>query len=126
MSADRGMDAGGGTAPKRLKVASAFELPQRLGVLQRVEYLRPPPEWCTPECPYEGVLTAEGCKRGICVKYRAQVLSRDGVRWAPPRRRREDREAGGCLKQQAADALWDLAERGIQRGGVARLPRKAL
>jgi len=37
MSSGDGVDAGRGAAPKRLKVASAFELPQRLGVLRRVE-----------------------------------------------------------------------------------------
>jgi hypothetical protein len=36
MSVDGGMRTGG-TAPRWLKVASAFELPQKLGVLRRVE-----------------------------------------------------------------------------------------
>ena len=52
MSVD-GMDAGRGAAPKRLRVASAFELPQRLDALQRVECSRPP-EWRAAECPHEG------------------------------------------------------------------------
>jgi hypothetical protein len=57
------------TTVKKIKtVAVVFELPQRLGVLQYVEYEPPPREWCTSEgCLYEGVLTAEGCRRGVCV-----------------------------------------------------------
>jgi hypothetical protein len=49
---------------KRIKtVASVFELPQKLGILQYVEYEPPPREWCTSGgCLYEGVLTAEGSK----------------------------------------------------------------
>jgi hypothetical protein len=93
---------------------SLFELPQRLGILQYVEYEPPPREWCTSDgCPYEGVLTAEGCKRGICVRYRVWVHSRDGRRWEARERwrRRRDEDAGGCIKQQAADALWELAGR---------------
>jgi len=30
-----------------------------------------------------------------------------GERW----RRRRDEEAGGCIRQQVADALWELAEK---------------
>jgi hypothetical protein len=54
------------TAAKKIKTtASVFELPQRLGVLQYVEYEPPPREWCTEDgCLYEGILTAEGCRRG--------------------------------------------------------------
>jgi len=54
MSSGNGVDAGRGAAPKRLRVASAFELPQRLDALQMVECSRPPPEWCAAECPHEG------------------------------------------------------------------------
>jgi hypothetical protein len=97
---------------KKIKTTAAvFELPQKLGVLQYVEYEPPPREWCAGECLYEGVLTAEGCKKGVCVKYRMWVHSRDRKRWEVKERwrRRRDEEAGGCLKQQVADALWELA-----------------
>ena len=99
------------TAAKKIKtVAAVFELPQRLGILQYVEYEPPPREWCTDGCLYEGVLTAEGCKKGVCVKYRVWVHSRDRRRWeARERWRRRDEDAGGCIRQQVADALWELA-----------------
>jgi hypothetical protein len=100
------------TAAKRIKTTAAvFELPQRLGILQYVEYEPPPKEWCTSDgCPYEGVLTAEGCKRGVCLKYRVWVYSRDRRTWeAKERWRRRSEEAGGCLRQQVADALWELS-----------------
>jgi len=94
-------------------VAAVFELPQRLGILQYVEYEPPPREWCTGDgCLYEGILTAEGCRRGVCVRYRVWVHSRDRRRWeARERWRRRDEEAGGCLRQQVADALWELSDR---------------
>jgi hypothetical protein len=93
--------------------AAVFELPQRLGILQYVEYEPPPREWCTSDgCLYEGMLTAEGCKRGICVRYRVWVHSRDRRRWeAKEKWRKRDEEAGGCIRQQVADALWELAEK---------------
>ncbi len=93
--------------------ATVFELPQRLGILQRVEYEPPPKEWCTDDwCPYEGLLTAEGCRRGVCIKYRVWVFSKDGRRWeAKERWRRRSEESSGCIKQQVADALWELAEK---------------
>jgi hypothetical protein len=49
------------SSTKKVKtVVSVFELPQRLGILQYVEY-EPPRGWCTNDgCLYEGVLTAEG------------------------------------------------------------------
>jgi hypothetical protein len=93
---------------------AVFELPQRLGILQYVEYEPPPREWCSSDwCPHEGLLTAEGCKKGVCVKYRVWVYSKDGRRWEVKERwrRRRDEEVGGCLKQQVADALWELAEK---------------
>jgi hypothetical protein len=103
------------TAVKKIKaVVSVFELPQKLGILQYVEYEPPPKEWCTSEgCLYEGVLTAEGCKRGVCVKYRVWVHSRDRRRWEAKEkwRRRRDEDVGGCIRQQVADALWELAGR---------------
>jgi hypothetical protein len=101
------------TAAKKIKTTAAvFELPQKLGVLQYVEYEPPPREWCAGECLYEGVLTAEGCRRGVCVRYRVWVHSKDRRKWeAKERWRRRDEEAGGCIRQQVADALWELAGR---------------
>jgi hypothetical protein len=101
------------TTVKKVKtVAAVFELPQRLGILQHIEYEPPPREWCTNDgCLYEGVLTAEGCRRGVCIKYRVWVHSRDRRRWEVKERwrRRRDEEAGGCIRQQVVDALWELA-----------------
>jgi hypothetical protein len=103
------------TTVKKIKtVAAVFELPQKLGILQNIEYEPPPREWCTSEgCLYEGVLTAEGCRRGLCIKYRVWVHSRDRRRWEAKERwrRRRDEEVGGCIRQQVADALWELAEK---------------
>ncbi len=102
------------TARRIRTTAAVFELPQRLGVLQYVEYEPPPKEWCASDgCLYEGVLTAEGCRKGVCIKYRVWVHSRDRRRWEAKEkwRKRRDEEAGGCIKQQVADALWELAER---------------
>jgi hypothetical protein len=100
---------------KRIKTTAAvFELPQKLGILQYVEYEPPPREWCAGDgCLYEGVLTAEGCRRGICIKYRVWVHSRDRRTWRTKEkwRRRRDEEAGGCIRQQVADALWELSGR---------------
>ncbi len=62
-----------------MTTAAVFELPQRLGILQYVEY-EPPGGWCTDRCLYVGVLTAEGCRKGLCVRYRG-VHSGDGRRW---------------------------------------------
>jgi hypothetical protein len=99
------------TARRIRTTASVFELPQKLGILQYVEYEPPPREWCTGDgCLYEGLLTAEGCRRGICVRYRVWVHSRDRRRWEVKEKwRRRDEEAGGCIKQQVADALWGLS-----------------
>jgi hypothetical protein len=103
------------TAARRIRTTAAvFELPQRLGVLQHITYEPPPKEWCTDDgCLYEGVLTAEGCRRGVCIKYRVWVHSRDRRRWEVKEkwRRRRDEEAGGCIRQQVADALWELSGR---------------
>ncbi len=102
------------TVKKVRTVAVVFELPQKLGILQYVEYEPPPREWCTSEgCLYEGVLTAEGCRKGVCVKYRVWVHSRDRRRWEAKEkwRRRRDEDVGGCIRQQVADALWELAGR---------------
>jgi len=63
------------------------------------------------------VLTAEGCRRGVCIKYRVWVHSRDRRRWEVKEKwRRRSEEAGGCIKQQVADALWELSERGVDVG----------
>ena len=101
------------TARKIRAAAAVFELPQKLGILQYVEYEPPRREWCTSDgCLYEGVLTAEGCRRGVCVRYRVWVHSRDRRRWeAKERWRRRGEEVGGCIRQQVADALWELAEK---------------
>jgi hypothetical protein len=57
-------------------------------------------------------LTAEGCKKGVCVRYRVWVYSRDRRRWeAKEKWRKRSEEAGGCIRQQVADALWELAEK---------------
>jgi hypothetical protein len=100
------------TAKKIKTTAAVFELPQKLGILQYVEYEPPPKEWCTSDgCLYEGVLTAEGYKRGVCIKYRVWVHLRDRRRWEAKEKwgRRRDEEAGGCIRQQVADALWELS-----------------
>jgi hypothetical protein len=103
------------TTVKKVKtVAAVFELPQKLGILQQVEYEPPPREWCTNDgCLYEGVLTAEGCRKGICIKYRVWVHSRDRKRWEAKEkwRRRRDEDVGGCIRQQVAEALWELSGR---------------
>jgi len=103
------------TAAKKIKTTAAvFELPQKLGILQYVEYEPPPREWCTSEgCLYEGLLTAEGCRRGVCVRYRVWVHSRDRRTWEAKEkwRRRRDEDVGGCIRQQVADALWELSGR---------------
>jgi len=101
------------TAKKIKTTAVVFELPQRLGILQYVEYEPPRREWCTDGCLYEGLLTAEGCRRGVCLRYRVWVHSRDRRRWEVKERwrRRRDEDVGGCIRQQVADALWELAGR---------------
>jgi hypothetical protein len=54
------------TAAKKIKtVAAVFELPQKLGILQYVEYEPPPREWCTGDgCLYEGLLTRRAVDEG--------------------------------------------------------------
>jgi hypothetical protein len=103
------------TAAKKFKTTAAvFELPQKLGILQYVEYEPPPREWCMGDgCLYEGLLSAEGCRKGVCVKYRVWVHSKDRRRWEAKEkwRRRRDEDVGGCIKQQVADALWELSVR---------------
>jgi hypothetical protein len=102
------------TPTRKIKVAaSVFELPQRLGILQYVEYEPPPKEWCTNGCLYEGILTAEGCRKGVYIKYRVLVWSKDRKKWKAKERwrRRRSEDVGGCIRQQVADALWELAEK---------------
>jgi len=102
------------TAARRIRTTAAvFELPQKLGILQYVEYEPPPREWCANGCLYEGVLTAEGRRKGVCVRYRVWVFSRDRRTWEARERwrRRRDEEAGGCIRQQVAEALWELSEK---------------
>jgi hypothetical protein len=98
-------------AKKVRTTAAVFELPQKLGILQYVEYEPPPKEWCTDGCLYEGVLTAEGCRKGVCVRYRVWVWSKDRKKWEAGERwrRRRAEDVGGCLRQAVADALWELA-----------------
>jgi hypothetical protein len=104
------------TTAKEVKTtAFVFELLQRLGILQYVEY-EPPMEWCTDRCHHEGVLTAEGCRKGLCVRYRG-VHSRDRRRWRVSERWRRGEDACGCIGQQVADALWVLAVLPL-RGGL--------
>jgi len=79
-----------------------------------VEYEPPPREWCAGDgYLYEGLLTAEGCRKGVCVRYKVWVHSKDRRTWGAKEkwRRKRDEEAGGCVRQQVADALWELAER---------------
>jgi len=84
-----------------------MELPQRLGIPQEVSF-----SYNEYSRQYEGVLIAEGCRRGICIKYRVLVYSRNGTKWEAKKPRREKLELGGCLRHQAvADALWELAGR---------------
>jgi hypothetical protein len=47
------------------------------------------------------------------VKYRVLVWSKDRRRWEAKERwrRRRDEDVGGCIRQQVADALWELAGR---------------
>jgi hypothetical protein len=102
------------TAAKRIRTtAVVFELPQKLGILQYVEYEPPPKEWCTSDgCLYEGVLTAEGCRKGVCVRYRVFVWSKDRKTWRTKEKwRRRSEDLGGCLRQAVADALWELSGR---------------
>ena len=102
------------TARRIRTTVAVFELPQKLGVLQYVEYEPPRREWCAEDgCLYEGLLSAQGCRKGVCVRYRVWVHSRDRRRWEARERwrRRRDEDVGGCIRQQVADALWELSER---------------
>jgi hypothetical protein len=54
-------------------------------------------------------LTAEGCRKGVCIKYRVWVFSRDRRRWEVWemwRKKKWDKEVG-CLRQNVVDALWE-------------------
>ncbi|MCC6021428.1 MAG: hypothetical protein LM577_08720 [Thermoproteaceae archaeon] len=88
--------------------AALFELPRRLGVPQRVFYVA--------AFNTEGELVAEGCRRGICVRYRAVVVRRGG-RWeigGPPKRR--ERKEGGGLGEELYETLLMLSEGGRDVG----------
>jgi hypothetical protein len=89
--------------------ADIFELPKLFGILQYVEYDPSQRERVNNGCLYEGILTAEGCRRGVCLRYCVQVFSRDRKNWVIERRTRI--EWGGCVPQTVADALWELADR---------------
>jgi len=90
-----------------VKVAvRVFELPQKLGIIQQVEH-----EPRKHVDGYEGILTAEGCRRGVCIKYRVRVHSRDGRSWTAERRRVKTADWGGCIPPDVADALWELSGR---------------
>ena len=79
-----------------------------------MEYEPSPRELCAGDgYLYEGLLTAEGCRKGVCVRYKVWVHSKDRRTWGAKEkwRRKRDEEAGGCVRQQVADAPWELAER---------------
>jgi hypothetical protein len=65
-----------------------------------------------------GAFNCEGVPQGVCLRYRVWVYSKDRRRWEAKERwrRGRDEEAGGCIRQQVADALWELAERGVDVG----------
>jgi hypothetical protein len=91
---------------------NVFELPQRLGILQYVEYDPSPRECAYDGCLYEGVLIAEGCRKGVCIRYRVKVRSKDRKTWETREFRRvRIGDRGGCIPPAAADALWELATR---------------
>ena len=90
--------------------AQVFELPKLLGIIQQVEYELL--QRCADGCLYEGLLTAEGCRKGVCVRYRVRVRSRDGRTWKVREFERVNAaDWGGCVRQQVAEALWELAGR---------------
>jgi hypothetical protein len=100
------------------KVVTIFELPRQLGILQYVEYEPQQNEkWCFSDwCPHEGVLIVEGCKKGICLRYKVLVQTKDKRQWVVPRKKKRDEDEGGCLKPQVASALLELAEMGYEVG----------
>jgi hypothetical protein len=90
---------------------NVFELPQRLGILQYVEYDPSPRECAHDGCLYEGVLIAEGCRKGVCIRYHVKVRSK-GKTWETREFRRvRIGDRGGCIPPAVADALWELAGR---------------
>ena len=101
-------------------VAKVFELPTALGILQRIEEVRREEEQIGRlKFGYKGTVVTAGCKKGVCIKYKALVLSKDGKEWRTPRQWERSLGApyyGGCLAQTTADALWDLVERGYDIG----------
>jgi hypothetical protein len=101
------------TAKKIKTTAAVFELPQKLGILQYVEYEPPPREWCTNDGCLRGAFDSRGLsQRGVHKVPRVGSLKRQEEVGAKERwRRRRDEEAGGCIRQQVADALWELSGR---------------
>jgi len=98
------------TTASRRTPALIFELPRRLGIIQLVVYELP--DKCISDgCLYEGVLVAEGCRKGVCIKYRVQVHSRDRKNWIIEGRQMRITGWGGCIPPAVADALWELAAR---------------
>jgi hypothetical protein len=84
------------TTVKKIKtVAAVFELPQKLGILQYVEYEPPPKEWCVNGCLYEGLLTAEGCACVAACGF-TQKIGGGG---------RRRRNGGGVVKRRWVGAL---------------------
>jgi len=78
--------------------ANVFELLHLLGVPQYVDYDPSLRRFASGGCLYDGLLTAEGCKKGVCMKYRIKVFSQDRRNWGT-----EDRQVGmpcydgGCI-----------------------------
>jgi len=65
------------TARKRKALASVSGPPRKLRFfsIQYIDYEPPPREWCTEDgCLYEGVLTAEGCRRGVCMRLTTSLV----------------------------------------------------
>jgi len=85
------------------RAVSIFELPQKIGIPQFVE--------CDTLC----VLVAQGCRRGVCIRYRVYVTSR-GRRWEPPRPPRRFNDDFRGLNAYVAEALVELSERGYDVG----------
>ncbi|KUO91623.1 MAG: hypothetical protein AT708_00615 [Pyrobaculum sp. OCT_11] len=71
------------TTARRIRTtASVFELPQKLGILQYVEY-EPPPKGVVYQrrMSLRGAFIRGGVPQGVCIKYRVWVHSRDRRTW---------------------------------------------
>ena len=65
------------TARKRKTLASVFGPPRKLGFfsIQYIGYEPPLRRWYTEDgCLYEGVLTPEGCRRGVCMRLTTSLV----------------------------------------------------